>query len=67
MPAEDSMIIRLHYEEGMSVAEIARTLAIPQKPLYRRLERLLEHLREQLEAEGISRERVSDFLDGAAT
>jgi RNA polymerase sigma factor for flagellar operon FliA len=51
----------------MSVAEIARTLAIPQKPLYRRLERLLEHLREQLEAEGISRERVSDFLDGAAT
>ena len=59
MPVEDSLIIRLHFDEGMSLAEIARALSMPQKPLYRRLERLLGRLRTQLEAAGFSRERVA--------
>jgi RNA polymerase sigma factor for flagellar operon FliA len=45
LPDDDRLIIRLHYFESMSVAEIARALALPQKPLYRRLDRLLATLR----------------------
>ena len=57
-PPEDALIVRMHYWDGMGVAEIARVLGLPQKPLYRRIERVLTRLREELEAAGLSRERI---------
>ena len=57
-PAEDALIVRMHYWDGMGVAEISRALGLPQKPLYKRIERVLKLLREDLEAAGFSRERA---------
>lgn len=58
LPDEDRLVVRLHYMEAMSVADIARALAIPQKPLYKRLERTLLRLRRELERSGVTREYV---------
>jgi len=51
---EARVVLQLHYWEGLSVAEIARALHLPQKPLYRKLQRALLALRRRLEQEGIS-------------
>jgi RNA polymerase sigma factor (sigma-70 family) len=53
LPAQDRLLLQLRFEQGLSVADIARTLAIEQKPLYRRVEQLLGRLRAALEAEGL--------------
>jgi RNA polymerase sigma factor (sigma-70 family) len=58
---EDRLIIKMLYFEGYTVAEIARTLHIEQKPLYPRIKRLLHRLQERLLAEGI-RSDLMDFL-----
>jgi RNA polymerase sigma factor (sigma-70 family) len=58
LPHDDRLILRMHYLESMSVADIARGLALPQKPLYRRLERLLTDMRAQLEFAGVTSEHV---------
>jgi DNA-directed RNA polymerase specialized sigma24 family protein len=48
------------------VADIARRLDVPQKPLYRRLERALRTLRTALERAGVPVERVRAALERAA-
>jgi RNA polymerase sigma factor (sigma-70 family) len=58
LPDEDRAIIRLLYNEGLSVADIARGLQIEQKRLYPRIKQLLGSLRKTLESQGIS----ADFL-----
>ena len=63
LPPEDRLIVRMRFTENMSVANIARGLAIPQKPLYRRIERALGDLRRSLEAAGVSHEHVQTILD----
>jgi RNA polymerase sigma factor (sigma-70 family) len=55
---EDRVIIRMHYFEGLSIANVARGLGIEQKPLYPRLRKLLERLAARLKAEGIGAEHV---------
>jgi RNA polymerase sigma factor (sigma-70 family) len=62
-PAEDQVILRMRFWEGSSVADIARALRIEQKPLYRRLERALGSLRQQLELQGISADHVRALLE----
>ncbi|HEX8276804.1 MAG TPA: sigma-70 family RNA polymerase sigma factor [Longimicrobiaceae bacterium] len=62
LPPEDRVILRMRFWEDMSVADIARGLHLEQKPLYRRVERSLKQLRKQLEAAGITRERVRSLL-----
>jgi len=48
------------------VADIARTLHLNQKRLYRTIEQLLATLRRGLEAEGLHRDEMSAlFADGA--
>jgi len=56
---EDRMLARMHFGEGRSLAEVARTLRLDQKPLYRRVDRLRRRLREDLLAEGVG----DDVLD----
>jgi len=65
MPPEDQLIVRLRYWEGTTVANIARTLGLDQKRLYRRIEQLLATLRVQLESQGIGREVIEHFFSAA--
>jgi RNA polymerase sigma factor (sigma-70 family) len=67
LPPEDRLILRMRFWEDLSVADIARGLDRPQKPLYRRLDRLLVQLRRHLEAAGMSRERTREILHDSTT
>ena len=49
----DRVILRLRFQDGLAVADIARALHLDQKPLYRRFDALLQQLRAALEAAGI--------------
>jgi RNA polymerase sigma factor (sigma-70 family) len=60
---EDQLIVRMRFWEGLSVADVARGLGVPQKPLYRRIEHALSALRRHLEAAGVSRERARAILN----
>ena len=53
LPARDRIILRLHFEDGLSVADVARSLGEEQKALYRKRDALLKQLRADLELEGI--------------
>ena len=53
LAAEDALIVRLHFFEGFSIADVAREVGIPQKPLYVRMKRLLESLHKDLGSQGI--------------
>lgn len=64
---EDRLILRMRFWEAMSVADIARALGLAQKRLYRRIDRALVELREQLEAAGLSRDRARELLGGLAS
>jgi hypothetical protein len=64
LSVEDRVLLRLRFWEGSSVADIARALGVPQKPLYRRLERTLVVLRRELEVAGVGLPDVLELLDG---
>jgi RNA polymerase sigma factor for flagellar operon FliA len=61
---EDRVILRMHMVDGLTLAEVARTLRIEQKPLYRRVNRLRERLRTIMEAEGVHGDDVQDVMGG---
>lgn len=64
LPADDRRLLRMRFFAGMSVADIARTLRLDQKMLYRRIDRCLRDVRARLETEGIRGGDVDDVLDG---
>jgi len=66
LPPQDQLVIRLRFTEGFSVAKVAQTLHLEQKPLYRRLDRLLSTLRTALETRGFRAEAISAFLGDPA-
>ena len=59
---QDQIVVRLHFGEGLTIADVARALHIDQKPLYRQLERVLASLRESLEAQGVGGDVVTEWL-----
>src|SRR5262245_43748887 len=60
---QDRLIIAMRFEDGRTVADIAATLRLDQKALYRRVDRLLLDLRRALEAQGIDAAAIRDLLD----
>ena len=66
LSVEDRLIVRLRFWEGLSVADIARGLKLQQKPLYRRLDRLLSELRRALTKAGLRPGNLEDLLDEPA-
>lgn len=60
LPPEDRLIIKML--ERFTVAEIARTLHLEQKPLYRRLKGIYATLRKDLESKGVRAEDVAEIL-----
>jgi len=61
---EDRILVRLHYFEGLSIADVARATGVPQQPLYARLKRLWLVLSTDLVSQGIGPEDC-DWLNSA--
>jgi RNA polymerase sigma factor for flagellar operon FliA len=62
LPLQDRMLIRFHFGAELSIADAARLLGVPQRPLYRRIEALLRQLREALEQEGVGAAAVEELI-----
>jgi RNA polymerase sigma factor (sigma-70 family) len=62
LPADDRLVIEMCVLGNKKIAEAARFLGLPEKPLYRRREQILARLRQGLEAEGFSWEQVAELL-----
>lgn len=62
LPDEDRRLLVSACSFGVPVARIAKSLGLPQKPLYRRIEKRLRDLRRQLEAAGIRWEDLHEIL-----
>jgi RNA polymerase sigma factor for flagellar operon FliA len=61
---EDRVIVRLRFFEGLSMADVAREMGLPQKPFYARVRRLLESLQRDLGSQGIGSE-FREWLNSA--
>jgi RNA polymerase sigma factor for flagellar operon FliA len=61
---EERLILKLHFAEGHTVADVARALRLDQKRLYRRVDRLRAHLRTLLEGAGLDVDDVRGLLYG---
>ena len=59
---EDRLILRMHYESGLTVATIAKTLGLQQRQLYTRRDRCLRQLRRALQSRGLEAESVLEAL-----
>ncbi|GIW51993.1 MAG: hypothetical protein KatS3mg081_1348 [Gemmatimonadales bacterium] len=62
LPEEDRLVIRMHVMDGFTIADIARSLGLSQKPLYDRVRRSLEQLRAALERAGLDRDEIVALL-----
>jgi RNA polymerase sigma factor (sigma-70 family) len=60
LPEEDRLIARMRGE--FKVVQIAKALGLEQKPLYRRIERILAALRADLIAHGVTAEEIAEIL-----
>lgn len=60
---EDRLLLRMRFEDGLQIAEISRMLCTAQKPLYRRLERVMLLLRRELEARGVDRTEIDVLME----
>jgi RNA polymerase sigma factor (sigma-70 family) len=65
LASEDAMILRFRFGSGMSIADISRMLRLPQRPLYRRLESLIERLRAALDAAGLDSRDLTALIGEA--
>jgi RNA polymerase sigma factor (sigma-70 family) len=63
---EDATILRLRFEDGLTVGRIAQLLGLDAKPLYRRVQRLLETLRTEMLAGGVTPSDVAELIDAGA-
>jgi RNA polymerase sigma factor for flagellar operon FliA len=62
LPPEERHILRMRFQDGRSVADVARALRLEQKPLYRRIDQLRAKLRVDLEHCGVTAEDVRELL-----
>jgi RNA polymerase sigma factor for flagellar operon FliA len=62
LPGEDRLLLKLRFEDGFTVADIARSLSMAHRPLYSRFDRCLRRLREGLEGRGVRLEEVRELL-----
>jgi RNA polymerase sigma factor (sigma-70 family) len=66
LAAEERLILKMRFEDAVSVADIARALHLDQKRLYRTIERLLRRIASSLEMEGISRADAAALFEQGA-
>jgi RNA polymerase sigma factor (sigma-70 family) len=63
LPAQDRLILKMRFQDDLSVAEVARLFHLEQKPLYRRIQKLLVDLRAALEAQGFTAASALEALE----
>lgn len=66
LPNKDQLLLRLRFVGGLSVAQIARSLALDQKVLYRELDRCYRDLRKYLEAAGVHANDINELVGSNA-
>lgn len=59
---QEQLIIRLRFQDGVTVARIAQLIGEEQKPLYRRIDQILGRLRGTLTDAGVTAEAVRELL-----
>ena len=62
LPEDDQIIIQLRFQDSMTVAQIARSLQLDQKLLYRRIEKCMRDIRRDLESSGLDAAEVLDLI-----
>ena len=62
LPTEDQLILKMRYEDGSTVREIATALHLETRPLYTRFEKCHRRLRSRLEKSGITWHEVTFIL-----
>jgi RNA polymerase sigma factor for flagellar operon FliA len=62
LDAEDRLILKLRFCQGLKVPMIAKVVNIDQKKIYKRLDKLMAVLRRALEAAGVNQADVDKFL-----
>ena len=62
LSTQDALVLRLIFEDGFTIAQVAAAMHLPQKPLYRRRDHLLRELRLKLQAAGVTPSEVHDLL-----
>lgn len=62
LPSEDRALLQFRFAESMKISDISRMLRLPQRPLYRRLEALLERFRASLAAAGVEGSAAAHLL-----
>ena len=62
LPAEDRLLLKLYYWDGLSMAAISPLLGRPQRELYTVRDKCLKKIRRNLEEAGLSPERIRALL-----
>jgi len=62
LPDDDRLILQLRFEGGMTPAQVARSLGLDQKLIYRRIERNMREMKRELERSGIALRDVLDLI-----
>jgi RNA polymerase sigma factor (sigma-70 family) len=63
LPPHDRIVLRMRFEDDISVADIARTLHLDQKRLYRHIDDLLFGFRKSLEDQGLGWSDVVKMIE----
>jgi len=66
-PEEDRLALQLHYEQGMTIAQVARALHQDQKALYRQIDRCKKEIATEILRAGVSRSDVLDLIGRGET
>jgi RNA polymerase sigma factor (sigma-70 family) len=61
LPVEDRLIVKL-YGEGLKISEIASVMSCEAKPLYARMKKIWNALRQAMEKEGVHADDIRDVL-----
>jgi RNA polymerase sigma factor for flagellar operon FliA len=61
-PDDDRLMLQLRFEQGMTVAQIARAMQRYQKFLYRQIERCMREIRAEIEKSGLAPADVLDLI-----
>jgi RNA polymerase sigma factor (sigma-70 family) len=62
LPAEDRLLLRAHFLEGLSIATLAPILGRPQRELYAARDRCLKKIRLALSTMGLELEQMADLI-----
>jgi RNA polymerase sigma factor (sigma-70 family) len=62
LDSEERLIVRLRFVNGLGIVDIARSLGVEQRPLYRRVEQILARLRRSLETDGFGADEAGALV-----